>query len=43
MHFCQQKIQEDLAKMGVMIRHYDNKELKGLFVFQLGNQNILMH
>jgi histidinol-phosphate aminotransferase len=28
MLICQQKIQEDLAKMGVMIRHYDNKELK---------------
>lgn len=26
---CKISMQEDLAKMGVMIRHYDKKELKG--------------
>lgn len=26
---CKIWMQEDLAKMGVMIRHYDKKELKG--------------
>jgi histidinol-phosphate aminotransferase len=36
MHFYQQKIQEDLAKMGVMIRHYDNKELKGYVRISVG-------
>lgn len=29
-------IQEDLAKMGVMIRHYDKKELKGYVRISVG-------
>jgi histidinol-phosphate aminotransferase len=30
------KIKEDLAKMGVMIRHYDKKELKGYIRISVG-------
>ncbi|XP_052206014.1 histidinol-phosphate aminotransferase, chloroplastic-like [Diospyros lotus] len=30
------KLKEDLAKMGVMIRHYNNKELKGYVRFSVG-------
>ena len=30
------KFQEDLAKMGVMIRHYDKKELKGYIRISVG-------
>lgn len=29
-------LQEDLAKMGVMIRHYSNKELKGYVRVSVG-------
>lgn len=29
-------VQEDLAKMGVMIRHYNNKELKGYVRVSVG-------
>jgi histidinol-phosphate aminotransferase len=29
-------LQEDLAKMGVMIRHYDKKELKGYIRISVG-------
>lgn len=29
-------MQEDLAKMGVMIRHYNNKELKGYVRVSVG-------
>ena len=34
--FYWQKFQEDLAKMGVMIRHYDKKELKGYIRISVG-------
>lgn len=36
MYFYKQKFQEDLAKMGVMIRHYDKKELKGYIRISVG-------
>lgn len=29
-------LQDDLAKMGVMIRHYNNKELKGYVRMSVG-------
>ena len=29
-------MQEDLAKMGVMIRHYNNKELRGYVRISVG-------
>lgn len=29
-------LQEDLAKMGVMIRHYNNKELRGYIRISVG-------
>lgn len=29
-------LQDDLAKMGVMIRHYNNKELKGYVRVSVG-------
>ena len=35
-HFCLNATQEDLAKMGVMIRHYNNKELKGYVRVSVG-------
>lgn len=31
-----QPMQEDLAKMGVMIRHYNNKELRGYVRISVG-------
>lgn len=34
--FIDKKIQEELAKMGVMIRHYDKKELKGYIRISVG-------
>ncbi|KAK4765750.1 hypothetical protein SAY86_026840 [Trapa natans] len=40
------KLKEDLAKMGVMIRHYDKKELKGYVRISVGmpeHTNILMN
>ncbi|KAG6534598.1 histidinol-phosphate aminotransferase, chloroplastic-like [Zingiber officinale] len=39
------KLKEDLAKMGVMIRHYDKKELKGYVRISVGkpeHTNVLM-